>query len=129
MLAPCHWPRLALGGCLLLCLATSAPAQRVLYPTSPASRPQQLPYPVNRNQYILPNTTARQLYFSTRAIGRAAGNLAAAFRGVYAGGVAPLYGGYGYGGYGYGGYCYYENPYAASLQGMASLTQATGQYW
>jgi hypothetical protein len=117
---------------LLLLIGAAQAQRRNLYGPNPEAAPQQMPIPVNPNQYVAPNMTARQLDYNTRAIGQAGRNLD---RGVYhvpyAGGYGGYPGYYGAGGpYGYGGYNLWPtSSYPATLQGYADLTQAQGQYW
>jgi len=128
----CRASRQALVGmAVLLFLVGAAHAQRRnLYGPNPEAAPQQMPIPVNPNQNVAPNMTARQLDYNTRALGQADRNLAPARRGVYHVPYAGGYAGYpgAYGGPGYGGY-YPVSRTAQNLQGYADLTQAQGQYW
>jgi len=174
---PARFAAAALFG---LALASSALAQvqppRVLYPPNPLSRPGIVPFPVNPNQYVAPNVTARQLAFNVATLGQAyqqvppyllgynpypspvissgpvvanAGyggmanpyalstvastnpymSSAALGTSPYSLSTSPTGGGSGYTPYYAPGAGYsYQDPYGSALQGLASVTSATGQY-
>jgi len=170
--------RLAATALLGLALATVTQAQPRPFGPPSSTRPIIVPFPVNPNQQIAPNMTARQAAYNIAVLGRAAQQVPPYLYGynpypapvitsgpVVAGGYSPAManpyalstvastnpylssaalgtspyslsttgGGYGtgnpyyfppsYGGYGGG------DGYGSSLQGLAALTSATGQYY
>jgi len=168
---------------VLAALAVVGSQAQAQNPNARLLRPQIIPFPVNPNQYVAPNMTARQLGYNVATLGRALNPIPPVFfnspispAATIAAAGAPLYNPYalstagGYNPYaanaGGGGYGLSTAPgsdsgvgtggipggafgpwgwgngmgvgdlgagpgigYGATLQGMAALTQATGQYW